>query len=399
MNTARHSRTKVIAALGLTQIFGYGTSFYLLAVLGAPIAKENDWPLDWVIAGVSIGLLTGGLAAPIVGRTIERIGGRFVLAGGSLCFAAGLTTMGLATHIFAYWLAWCVVGLGMGAALYEAAFSALGRWYREDARSPITAVTLWGGFASTVCWPLTAFLNASVGWRWTCLIYAGVHLFGMLPLHYWLMPVDARAPAQSGGPKLISRGQDADHRTLFILLAASLMLTSMIVAIISVHLLSVLEQGGISAAAAVAIGALIGPSQVAGRVVEFASGRWLHPIWSALVAGALMALGIAILNVSFAWAAVAVVAYALGAGVSYIVRGTLPLALFGPTGYATLMGKLAFPSLIAQALAPWLASVVLARWGGGAVSAMLLAFSLGNVVLIASMSGARHIAVHRGDRS
>lgn len=377
------SRHVVVTGLGLTQILGYGTSFYLLAVLAAPIRVETGWSLPEIAAGLSIGLLVAGIAAPVVGRLIERFGGRPVLTFGSLCFAAGLAGVGLSTSVIGYCAAWCVVGLGMAAGLYDAAFSALGRWYGLKARPLITTVTLWGGFASTLCWPLSAYLVSASGWRATCLVFAAMHLVIAAPVHFWLMPANGNRPAAHAEPK--AAGEIVRQRMLFCLIAASLMLASIIVTIISVHMIPVLEGYGYSAAAAVALGALIGPSQVAGRFAELALGSRLHPVWSTLLAGMMMAAGVALLTFRLEYAAIAIVAYAMGAGVSYIVRGTLPLVLFGSDGYATLMGKLVVPSLIAQASAPWAAALALSHWGNGVFFPLLLALTLANVAVVAVM--------------
>lgn len=376
-------RYVVVTALGLTQILGYGTTFYLLAVLATPIAAETGWTLSKIAAGLSIGLLIAGVSAPSVGRVMDRFGGRPVLAFSSVCFALGLAAVGLSTHVIVYCAAWCLVGLGMAGGLYDAAFSALGRWYGQEARPLITTVTLWGGFASTLCWPLSAYLVSVGGWRMTCLTFAALHLLVALPIHVWLMPANgnqAAKPAEAEGAVEL-----AGRRTLFCLIAVTMMLASIIVTMISVHMIPVLKDYGYSAAAAVAIGALIGPSQVAGRFAEFALGSRLHPVWSTLLAGMMMAAGVALLAFRLDFAAVAIVAYAMGAGVSYIVRGTLPLVMFGAEGYATLIGKLVVPSLIAQALAPWATALALSHWGNGIFFPLLLALALANVAVVAAM--------------
>jgi predicted MFS family arabinose efflux permease len=375
------SRHIVVAALGLTQILGYGTTFYLLAVLAKPISADTGWDLSQIAAGLSIGLLTAGISAPLVGRIMDRLGGRPILAFGSLCFAIGLASVGFSTSVLTYCVAWCVVGLGMAAGLYDATFSALGRWYGQEARPLITSVTLWGGFASTVCWPLTAYLTSAFGWRSTCMVFAAMHLFIALPIHVWLMPGNGDYAAKPAQPAPIV--QLSGRRILFLLISASLVLVSVIVAVISVHLIPVLQGYGYSAAAAVALGALIGPSQVAGRVVEYALGRRLHPVWSTLLAGLMMAAGTVLLSWRLDFAAVAIVVYAMGAGVSYIVRGTLPLVMFGSDGYATLMGKLVMPSLIAQAIAPWAAALALSHFGNAVLFPMLVVLTFVNVAVVA----------------
>jgi predicted MFS family arabinose efflux permease len=380
----RHrSRHVVVTALGCTQILGYGTSFYLLAVLAAPINTETGWTLPLIFAGLSVGLFAAGLAAPLVGRFVDRYGGRPVLAFGSLCFALGLAGVGVSANIVAYGLAWLVLGLGMAAGLYDAVFSALGRWYGQRARPLITTVTLWGGFASTLCWPLSAYLVSVLGWRWTCLVFAAIHLLTALPIHLFLMPSNGSPPTDA--TESDSTVEISGRRTPFVLISVSLVLVSIVVTLIAAHLLPVLQNYGYSAAAAVALGTLIGPSQVAGRFAELAIGSRVHPVWSTILAGGMMAAGTALLTFRLELAAVAIVAYAMGAGVSYIVRGTLPLVMFGSRGYASLMGKLVVPSLIAQALAPWAAAIVLSQWGSGVFFPLLLALTLSNVAVVAAL--------------
>lgn len=376
------SRRAVVASLGITQILGYGTTFYLLAVLALPISKETGWPLDRIAIGLSIALLVGAVAAPFVGRAVERHGGRIVLAAGSLCMAAGLIGVGVSSQLFFYWLAWGVIGVGMAAALYEAAFSALGGWYREEARGPITAVTLWGGFASTLCWPAAAYLSTTFGWRGTCFAFAASHLFIALPLHAWMMPRGSNSGAVTADSAGVVARATQINAFLFALIAASMTLGAVIVTVISVQLIPVLQTNGFTAAAAVSIGALIGPSQVAGRIGELLFGHRLHPIWSALAAALLMVGGVLVLTHNIQLASVAVVIYAMGAGVSYVVRGTLPLVMFGSDGYPTVMGRLAAPSLIAQALAPWIAALVMERSGAVALLYGLVGLAILNALAI-----------------
>ena len=188
------SRVVIISVLGVTQIFAWGSSYYLPAVLAKPIAADTGWSLSWVVGGLSLGLLIAGLVSPWVGRAIARRGGRPVLAVSAGLLAAGLSALALAHSLPAFLTAWLLVGLGMGAGLYDPAFATLGRLYGHGGRSAITTLTLFGGFASTVCWPLSAFLDAHLGWRGVCLVYAGFQLAVALPAYVFVLP---REPQQS----------------------------------------------------------------------------------------------------------------------------------------------------------------------------------------------------------
>jgi MFS family permease len=185
-------RFVVIACMGIGQILAWGSSYYLLAVLAGPVAQDTGWPSEWVIASLSLGLLISGLGSPRVGHFIERYGGRPVLAASAVLLASGLLIQAVAPTLPVFILAWVLVGLGMSAGLYDPAFSTLGRLYGEHARSAITQLTLFGGFASTVCWPLSAYFVEHLGWRGACLAYAGINIAVVLPLYVFGVPGEER---------------------------------------------------------------------------------------------------------------------------------------------------------------------------------------------------------------
>jgi MFS family permease len=386
------SRRVVITALGVAQIFGWGTTFYFPAVLAEPIVADTGWSLAWVVGGASIGLLVAGLISPRVGRLVDRHGGRPVLAASSIFFAVGLACIGLAPALPVYLLGWVVLGIGMGCGLYDAAFAALGRLYGHEARGPITNLTLFGGFASTVCWPLSAFLANGFGWRGACLIYAVMHLAITLPLNL-MMPTGrstdtADAPARSMASETRTK-ELAHERVIVVLLALVMTLAAGIGSIVVVHLLIFLQARGVELALAVTFGTLFGPAQVGARVVERVFGQHYHPIWTMIASCALMFVGLVLLLVGFPILAIAIILYGAGYGISWIARGTLPLALFGPQRYPILMGRLAFPSLIVQALAPAAGALLLVHYGADVTIAVLTAFAAVNVVVIAILWRAR----------
>jgi predicted MFS family arabinose efflux permease len=278
----------------------------------------------------------------------------------------------------------------MGAGLYEAAFSTLGRLYGLNARSAITSLTLWGGFAATVCWPLSAFLVHVVGWRSTCLVYAVLHLTVVLPLYIFVLPHEKKRSPQPS-PHLEVAGAAASicppsTKALLIgILAAILMTGGVIFSIWSVHLITILQADGLTLPGAVALGTLIGPAQVGARAVEITIGRFHHPIWTLLTSVTLIAVGMALLWTRFPILSVALICYGAGSGIWSIARGTLPLALFGPSGYAELMGRLATPSLIAQSVAPSIGAVLLESTGASGTLAVLAGLAFLNVALVAAL--------------
>lgn len=353
---ARPGRAALVTAIGITQILAWGSSYYLPAVLAKPVAADTGWSLSWIVGGLSCGLLVAGLCAPSVGRMIQKHGGRPVLATSSVLLSLGLLILALAPSLPVFFAGWIVMGAAMASGLYDAAFATVGRFFGKEARPTITALTLFGGFASTVCWPLSAFLVDVYGWRGACLAYAAIHLLICLPLHLFfvprLSPASPLAPT-SDGVAIPERPADVPARPLaFLLLALILTMSALISSMLSVHLLSLFQMRGYDLAAAVGFGALIGPSQVGARVVEMLAGRHYHPVWTMLASEVLIAAAVILLLTGFPLPAIALIAYGAGNGLHTIARGALPLVLFDPAHYAVFMGRLAFPSLVIQALAP-----------------------------------------------
>jgi len=343
------------------------------------------------VGGLSLGLLVAGLISPRVGRAIEVHGGRPVLAGSAVLLALGQLGLALAPGLPVYVLAWVIMGLGMGAGLYDAAFATLGRLYGQSARQTITALTLFGGFASTVCWPLSAFLVDLLGWRGTCLVYAGIQLVVALPIYLCLMPRAGQVPSEPKGeivpPGTATARAPKPAMPIFLLLAAVITIGSMISATVSVHLFTILQAQGITLATAVALGTLIGPSQVGARAIEMLVGRYHHPIWTKLASALAVALGLGALWAGFPIVAVTLVFYGAGIGLASIARGTLPLSLFGAHGYAVLMGRLAMPSLIAQAVTPSLGALLAEVLGAHGLLGVLAGVAALNLLLVVTLLG------------
>lgn len=378
-------RWPVITALGVVQILAWGSSFYLLAVLAAPIVADTGWPLPWVVGGISLGLLIAGLVSPRVGVTIGIRGGRPVLALSALLLALGLILLGAALNLVVFFCAWLVLGLGMGGGLYDAAFATLGRLYGSTARSSISTLTLLGGFASTVCWPLAALLVEHLGWRGTCFAFALLQLAVSLPLIWFVIPP---APARDAPAHVTAGGSNAlrpEERGAFFAFAAILTVGGLIMTMLSIHLITLMQARGLELGAAVGLGTLIGPAQVGARVIEMAGRGRHHPLWTLTTALGFIALGIVLLGTGVTSAALAIVLYAGGNGIYSIARGTLPLALFGPERYPALMGRLARPGLVAQALAPSVGAFVIAQQGERATFMLLSALALLNVTLAAAL--------------
>ncbi|MDN3570030.1 MFS transporter [Methylobacterium longum] len=367
------------------QILAWGSTYYLPAVLAEPIARDTGWPLAWIVGGLSVGLLVAALASPRVGAVIQARGGRPVLALAALVLAAGLTILGLAPSLPVFLAGWVLLGFGMGCGLYDPAYATLGRLYGANARSAITHLTLLGGFASTVCWPLSAFLAAQVGWRGACFAYAGLHLAVTLPLVLAFIPPAPGTAATARSGVQAAPSLEPGQRRAVLLMMGVLVLGGAIMALVSVHLITLLQARGVALEAAVTYGGLIGPSQVAARLIEIAGRGRYHPLWTLTAAFTLVGLGLSLLAAHWSDIALALILYGAGNGVYSIARGTVPLALFGPDHYAGLVGRLARPGLVAQAAAPPLGAVLFSRLGADGLWAALALMALANLGLIAGL--------------
>jgi predicted MFS family arabinose efflux permease len=374
-------RPATVAALGTAQTLAWASTYYLPAILAAPMARDLGVSTPTVFAAFSVALVVSALLGPRAGAAIDRWGGRPVLMATSAVFAAGLAGLALAQGPVGLYAAWVVLGIGMGSGLYEAAFAALVRLYGPDARNSITGITLIAGFASTVSWPLSTWLEAEFGWRSACLAWAGLHLLLGLPLNA-LLPRAAPPPAPMaahGGstPPADGRGPLLPMVVLSFVFAATWFISTAM----ATHLPRLLQAAGATLATAVLVGALIGPAQVGARLLEFGLLRRVHPLLSARLASALHPLGALCLAVFGApAAAVFGVLHGAGNGILTIAKGTLPLVVFGPLGYGRRQGWLMLPARGAQALAPWLFGIALDRWGAGALG---VSAALGTLAFLA----------------
>jgi predicted MFS family arabinose efflux permease len=387
-------RLRIVAALGTTQTLAWASSYYLAAILADPIARELGLTSAGVFAPFSAALVLAALLGPRVGRTIDRFGGREVLAASNVLLAAGLVLLAAAYSVWAIWLGWLVLGIGMGLGLYDSAFATLGRIYGDKARSAITGITLIAGFASTVGWPLTAWGAETIGWRYTCCGWALAHLCLGLPINLFGLP------RPLGFGLAISDGTKPHipmDRTMWLLgfaFAAGWVVSTAMAA----HLPRILEAAGATTAQAVAAAALVGPGQVAARMIEAGLLSRYHPLLSARLSTLGHPVGAALLFWGGAWmAAPFTLLHGAGNGILTIARGTVPLSIFGPENYGYRLGLLGAPARLAQAGAPLVFGLAIERYGAYALfisSAFCLA---GLIALLLVRTSAKAEIVISGD--
>ena len=374
----RTSRITVVAALGSTQTLAWASSYYLPAILGAPIATALGLPPSVFFGIFSIALLLSAAFGPSVGRVIDRHGGRGVLVASNLVLGLGLVLLARADGIAGLAIAWLPLAAGITMGLYDPAFATLTRLYGHDARNAITGITLIAGFANTIGWPLSAFILHRYGWREACLAWAGLNVFVCLPVNLLLIPsAPAEIPRRPGGH------DDVDTeapRGAMPVLAFFFSAAWFVTCAMAAHLPHLLEAAGATPTEAVAAAALVGPAQVAARLVEFGLMRRMHPLISARVSAILHPIGTLFLA---GFGPYGISAFALlhgaGNGMITIAKGTLPLAIFGPHGFGLRSGVLSAPARITQAAGPFLFGLLLDGAGLGAVALsaglMLAAFS------------------------
>ena len=376
MSPSRHkprmqSRTTTTVMLGLAQTLAWASSYYLPAVLAGAIGKDVGTSTATIFGAFSVALLVAAAVGPYAGRLIDRLGGRPVLMTSNLVFAAGLAALSQAhqaSHVFA---AWAVMGLAMGSGLYEAAFATVVRLHGQDARRAITGITLFAGFASTVGWPLSAYLESTVGWRGACLAWAGMHLLIGLPLNALLPPALRAQPAPS--PTALAQETGAGlspalQRRAAILMAFIFAVTWFISTAMAAHLPALVQSTGATLAVAVGIAALVGPAQVAGRLIEFTFLKRAHPLLSARFATLAHPAGALCIGwFGSSGATLFAVLHGLGNGIMTIAIGTLPLLVFGSKGYGQRQGLLMVPARIVQAGAPFVFGLAVQRWGAAAL--------------------------------
>ncbi len=384
-----------VCALGLAQITAWGTSYYALGVLAGPVVADTGWSRTLVYFGFTVALLAMGAVSGLAGRAIDRHGARRVMALGTVLVSIGLYALSLVRTEAQYVGVWAFLGVGMRLVLYDAAFAALVQVVPSRGRRAISYLTLFGAFASTVFWVVGHYLNEAMGWRETLVAFAAINLAICLPLN-WLglarresaHPDDtpaAAAPATRDGPPLTGAARTA----AMALFALVMSLNGFVFAVVTVQLIPLLEAAGLATAAAVWVASLKGFAQFGGRVVEIVFGRNLRAITVARIA-------IGVLPVSFVLLALsggsfqAVLAFTLlmGAsqGVVTIVRGAVPLALFGAAGYGAVLGLIATPILVVNAVSPTLFAMIVDARGWQVAQIVLIVVAAASFLAMEAMS-------------
>ncbi len=376
--------SRLTLRLGITQIIGWGSGFYLPAILAVPISKSIGVSTETFFWAFTVSLLVSGLIGPRVGRLIDMYGGRKVLPWGNLAFLAGLVMLAFSTNELMLFIAWAVIGVGGSMSNYDSAFATAVAFFKENSNRVIAGITVFAGFSSTISWPLTSLLNTQFGWQAAVLFWAAMHLFISLPLHATIPRSEQREIDVMTGPiqKIMKRGLKFDK--LLVVFALMFALEGFIVSSVNTTLPFLLTELGASEQLALLAAVILGPSQVFARILLVALGKKTGPITVAAISIAAHPLGV-ILILLFGVNGLLgfVILHGIGVGLNPFIRGSLPLLFFGAQSYGQRQGYVMMLSKIVGALSPTLLTLmvladpkaaIIATMSMGAVAGLLLAW-------------------------
>ncbi len=383
-------RTSLLLALvlGITQTVGYGTLYYAFGVVAPLMEADTGLSLTTIYGVFSLSMLASGLAAPAIGRLFDRHNPAIVMAAGSLAAGVLLLAWSSVPGTIAFVVLLLLVEISSILVLYEAAFVVAAHYaVAGTARRTITGITFIAGFASTIFWPLTQWLATMLDWQGVYMVYAVLQIAICMPLHlliWFLLKPTITVPGDVETSRT-ETGTVEDpalrHRIMPYLLAG-FAANAFVISAVHLHLIGLLSALGLGASSAL-VGALLGPAQVAARVVEFATARnvsihaaSLAAVLALPLALAILMAGAPLLAAAFAFAII----FGAGQGLSYIVRGVLPLELFGRRGYGAITGRINAARLFVSAAAPFLTALIFER--GGAL------WALGTILAVATLSAA-----------
>jgi predicted MFS family arabinose efflux permease len=382
---------RVTLGLGFTQIVGWGTTYLMPSVLGRQFQDALGLTPELVFGGITVMFAVSAICAPRVGKVVDRIGARGLMAAGSVVYALSLAALATSQGPISYFASWALMGVASTLALSTPASIALVQVAGPRSRQAIAMLTIIGGMASTIFWPLTGVLEVGIGWRATLLAYAAVHLLACAPLHLLILPRRPPVHAVTPGAAPTTGGVAPDDSSrVFLLLSISLAVGAFVFAGVQLQMIEMLRGLGHSPASALLLASLIGPSQVGIRLFELLFGHRYSIMKSAVFGSLMLPVGLALALLAgnvFAIALVFVVAYGVSNGLKAVQRATLPLALFGRAQFGAYMGRLALPQGIVAAVAPPIMAAVMSRFG--TAGALWLSFAFATVSLVAMVLLAR----------
>lgn len=386
----------LLSGLALTRIIGWGSIYYSPSVLAGYLASELGLGPAVTFGGITILLVTGALIAPMLGRHLDRRGTRSAMALGAVISGLGLALLALAQGPVSYLSTWLVIGVGHVMQLANTGNVTVAQLVGERTRRVIGLMMLVTGLASSVFWPLTAWLSADYGWRACLIVFAAIQFVVVLPIHlaipaYRVRPVadpgPSAAPAEEQG-----RVPAGERRMMFWLLALSFSASGLVSWGLPLHIIGLMQGAGIAGASAVAIASLSGPATLVARAVDALAGE-RFPVERVALAG--LALGpsacllMALAPGSSVIAMTFVMLFSAAMGVIAVARATLPLALFGRSGFGVMLGRLTVPQNLTFAAAPLLFALMVERLG--ASGTLIVSAGIQSVALLAMIMLVRRL--------
>jgi MFS family permease len=399
---------RLAIGIGITQLISWGSVYYAFSLVIGQLGQAAGTDRTTVVGAFSAALLVSGLCSAPMGRWIDRHGGRGLMTAGSLAAALLLVALTQVNSTLQLYAVWMGLGVVMAANLYDPAFAVLAQAFAGKHRQAITVVTVFGGLASTVFWPLTQTLVAHLGWQAALWVLATLHVVVNLPVHAWMLPRTASGHMQREMPQASTKPTLDAPRTavlrdpVFYGLCLAFTGNALVFSAMSVHFISLLHHKGLTMAQAAWIGACIGPMQVLGRLLEhqflshWAASRvgrvamWMLPC---------SLLWLSMLNTQWPGLLLFAFLYGVGNGVLTLVRGALPVELYGRSHYGAVNGALATPVQWAKAAGPVAAAWVLASFSNTQHLLWLLAVLSGASALVFGIATkARRAAITPNDK-
>jgi MFS family permease len=381
---------KSVLGLGITTTIGYGTLFYSFTIMSTQIQNEFSWSKSFVFGIFSLGILFGGFLAPLVGKLLDNHGARIIMTLGSfLCFL-GLFSISLIQNEWQYIFSILFLEVVSTLVLYESAFVAFSQLAGNKARIPITQITLIAGFASTIFWPLISYLLTIMSWRDVYVTLGVFHILFALPIHYFVLKPNLLIDNHSDEKNLTNiqdslniQGKNQKEAKIYLILIFSLI--AIPVTVMQTHFMGLLAEFGFEIASAVILGTIIGPAQVIARIVEIIFAKKISPLHSGFYSILILCVGLIFLvfsGYSYYFALLFVVMYGAGQGLLAIIRGSIPLYLFGKTGYGKITGDINLYRNIVVATIPFGFALVLDIFGALSAVFMLIIISIISLVLL-----------------
>lgn len=345
--------TALTIRLGVTQIIGWGSGFYLPAILAVPISASLKITTETFFWAFTLSLLVSGLLGPQVGKFIDRLGGRKVLPFGSLAFALGLALLATSTSTPQLFVAWVLIGVGGSMGNYDAAFATAVNFFGNKSNGVIAGITVVAGFSSTIAWPLTQALFDNFGWQLAVWVWFGLHMLVGLPLHVTIPRTERREVPDLTGPIRKLMKNRFRIEPLLIVFALMFALEGFIVSAVNTTLPFMLGELGASVELALIASVVLGPSQVLARVILVALGSWATPLRVATISIVAHPLGVAAIWIFGDQGLLAfVILHGIGVGLNPFIRGSLPLLFYGPDRFGQRQGRVMMLSKIVSAFSP-----------------------------------------------